>query len=459
MDKWSLNSFFFIIILSIFFLLPKAVFAAAEPIAHFKFDDGSGTTPDDSSTNNVSASFTATNPTWSTDVSSTITFTDPYSLDFSGSGDAVEVTWPSGLDFSATEPRSFSFWYKPTANGEGQYSRLISWSNDRLEIAGTNGTTNSHKIAYFDGNWNDTDITLTLGTWYHIIFTYDGTNAKFYINNELQDEHALAGRALSGTMRIGNRVQQLDEGINGKIDDVRIYDYALNESQIQNLSEGSNNPDGDPTPTPTPTRTPTPTPTPTSAPTNTPSPTSTQTTSSNNSSTSNSNRDEASCPKGYTLCPNAGPITQSTQTIESEGLLNSKSAKMLVQRDASSMDLKIRIHHDVVSSIFNKLATLPLPWQQGFNTVGEVYNYSAVAAFNGYPVTQLDKPVTLILPYDPNKLYGRNHKTLRIAFYNSEKKRWQIIPNNTVINTEQHTIANTTNKFGYYAVVYSKGQK
>lgn len=241
-----------LLIVTIFFLqFTNQAKAASEPIAHFKFDDGSGTTPDDSSSNNITAAFTQTNPTWSTDVSSRITFTNPYSLDFTGNADGVTVTWPTSLNFSDTAPRSFSFWYKPTANGEGQYSRIISWSNDRLEIAGTSNTADNHKIAYFDGNWHDTDITLTLGTWYHVIFTYDGTTAKFYINNELQDEHSLAGRSLSGTLRIGNRVQQLDEGINGKIDDVRIYDYALNSTQIQNISNGSNNPDGDPSPTAT----------------------------------------------------------------------------------------------------------------------------------------------------------------------------------------------------------------
>lgn len=248
---------------------PSIVNAAADPIAHFKFDDGSGTTPDDSSANNITAAFTSTNPSWTTNVPSAITFSDPYSLDFTGNGDGVTVTWPSSLNFADTDPRSFSFWYKPTADGEGQYSRLISWTSDRLEIAGTSSGGSNHKIAYFDGNWHDTDITLTLGTWYHVIFTYDGTTAKFYINNELQDEHSLVGRSLSGTMRIGNRVQQLDEGINGNIDDVRIYDYALNTTQIGNISSGSNNPDGDPTPTPTPTSSP-------------------STTSSSNSNTSNS---------------------------------------------------------------------------------------------------------------------------------------------------------------------------
>ena len=229
--------------------------AATDPIAYWKFDDGSGTTVTDSSGNGINGTLTATAPTWSTDKPSAITFTNTNSLSFMGNGDAVDISWPTERNFAATAPRSFSFWYRPVTNGEGQYSRIISWSNDRLEIAGTNGTSSSHKIAYFDGEWHETNITLSLGTWYHITFTYDGTTAKFYIGSDLQDEHSLAGRSLSGTLRIGNRVQQLDEGINGNIDDVRIYDYALNSTQVSNLSSGSNSPDGDPTPTPTPTPT------------------------------------------------------------------------------------------------------------------------------------------------------------------------------------------------------------
>ncbi len=229
----------------VFLLSGSVVFAADPPIMWLKFDDGSGTTPQDSGSNNIDGSFTATAPTWSAVVPD-VAFSNPYSLSFTGSGDGVDVSWPSAFDFTETEARTFSFWYRPVANGEGQYSRLISWSSDRLEIAGTEAGPTTHKITYFDGNWHATNITLTLGTWYHVTFTYDGTTAKFYIGDQLQDEHALVGRALSGTLRIGNRVQQLDEGINGNIDDVRIYNYALSAAQVANLAAGSDDPDSPP---------------------------------------------------------------------------------------------------------------------------------------------------------------------------------------------------------------------
>jgi hypothetical protein len=51
-------------------------------VGHWKFDDGSGTAPTDSSGNNITGAFNgSTQPTWSTDVPS-VSFSNPYSLSF-----------------------------------------------------------------------------------------------------------------------------------------------------------------------------------------------------------------------------------------------------------------------------------------------------------------------------------------------------------------------------------------
>jgi hypothetical protein len=272
--------YLFVVLIVVCFL-PMRAFAAADPVAYWKFDDGSGTAPIDSSGNNITGSFLSPNPTWSTDVPSDISFSDPYSLDFTGYHDGVTFAWPSGLNFSSTAPRSFSFWYKPTADGEpdaGSFDRILSWDSDAFEIAGTFGNIATHEIAFYDGSWRDTGYALTVGTWYHITFTYDGTRARFYVGNDLKYNQAEGGRALSGTMAVGTRQNGHNEGINGRIDDVRVYDYALDFTQIQNLTAGSSNPDSAPT-----TPTPSPTITPTGGPTSVPG--SSSTTSSSTSST------------------------------------------------------------------------------------------------------------------------------------------------------------------------------
>jgi hypothetical protein len=235
---------------ALFLFLPRP--ASAALIAHWKFDEGTGSAPADSGGNNITGTFTVgTPPTWSTDVPP-VSFTDPYSLDFSRTGDAVYFNWPSGLNFTGTANRSFSFWYKPTANGEnasGNYDRIMSWSGDKFEIAGTLGDVAVHRLAFYDGNWRDTGYDLTPGTWYHITFTYDGTNVKLYVNDTVKFSGTSAGRDVNGTMYIGLRYTG-DEGINGRIDDFRIYDTALTPTQISNLTAGSSNPDVAPDTTP-----------------------------------------------------------------------------------------------------------------------------------------------------------------------------------------------------------------
>lgn len=224
--------------------------AAAAPIAHWRFDEGTGTSVDDESSNNVTGNFMTPNPTWSTDVPP-VTFTNPYSLSFTSTGDGISFVWPSGLNFTGTEERSFAFWYKPTGDGEvasGNYDRIMSWTSDAFEIAGTLGDVAVHRLAFYDGSWRDTGYDLTVGTWFHITFTYDGTNVKLYVAGVPKFSGTSGGRDINGTMYLGVR-HTGDEGINGRIDDMRIYDYALTSDQIQNLVNGSDNPDAPPPPT------------------------------------------------------------------------------------------------------------------------------------------------------------------------------------------------------------------
>lgn len=239
-------AFFFLL-----FIFPFVVSAATSPIAHWKFDDGSGTAPVDSSGNNITGSFNgSTQPTWSTDVPS-VSFSDPYSLSFTGTGDGVLFNWPASLNMNATDPRSFSFWFKPTAAGEnsGNYSRLVSWTSDRFEIAGSDADYQNNKLSFYDGvNWRSTNYTLSLNTWYQITFTFDGSIERLFIAGTEQFATSTTNNALSGVLGIGTRVNNTpnNEGINGLIDDVRIYNTALSSSQISNLTNGSNDPDSAP---------------------------------------------------------------------------------------------------------------------------------------------------------------------------------------------------------------------
>jgi hypothetical protein len=80
---------------------------------------------------------------------------------------------------------------------------------------------------------------LVTGTWYHLAFTYDGSNVRVY-----RDGAQVSSAALSGTMNAsasGVRFgQQLESGnpFNGTFDEIGIWSRALTGAEITTLYNG-----------------------------------------------------------------------------------------------------------------------------------------------------------------------------------------------------------------------------
>jgi len=79
--------------------------------------------------------------------------------------------------------------------------------------------------------------SITLNQWQHVVVTYDGSNARFFVNGVAKGAPVLTD-VPSNTIHlfaIGNRATALNRGFDGLIDDVRIYSRALNQSEILSL--------------------------------------------------------------------------------------------------------------------------------------------------------------------------------------------------------------------------------
>jgi hypothetical protein len=79
---------------------------------------------------------------------------------------------------------------------------------------------------------------LTLNTWTHLAATYDGASLRLYVNGTLVRTMALPGRLVqgSGPLRVGGNAPSIPYGgqfFKGLIDEVRVYNRALSQSQIQ----------------------------------------------------------------------------------------------------------------------------------------------------------------------------------------------------------------------------------
>jgi hypothetical protein len=85
--------------------------------------------------------------------------------------------------------------------------------------------------------------TLTPGEWYHIAYTYDGSKAIGYVNGELDFERAHTGAVMIdvSVLAIGAGYWQNSEYFDGMLDEVRLYDRALDQDEAQRNMAVRNN--------------------------------------------------------------------------------------------------------------------------------------------------------------------------------------------------------------------------
>ena len=144
---------------------------------------------------------------------------------------------------------SFGFWIKLNSNwtGWGQVFTVgivgTSWTHIRIGI-----DINNEKIAFFsvsDGtNYVGTSgpsHTLTTDVWYHIFCTYDNGLMTMYVNGAPATRKATYSPSFgpklndAAVISIGGNGSEVGECI---INDVRIYNNVLSQSEIYDLSKG-----------------------------------------------------------------------------------------------------------------------------------------------------------------------------------------------------------------------------
>lgn len=176
-------------------------------------------------------------------------------LEFDGKDDYIDIDIPAPL-----EQMTIAMWLKyDTVQGEspmepGSYSSLIS-RDDYMDTGSVHlNLINIDGSVFIDFNVNgmmeefQSESSLTAGTWYHVMVTYDNPNktATIYINGQVDisiDE--TAGPALIGEAAIGDwtgAFYETDRHLDGTLDDIRIYNYALSEDEVTAIYKSANPP-------------------------------------------------------------------------------------------------------------------------------------------------------------------------------------------------------------------------
>ncbi|WP_445717728.1 LamG-like jellyroll fold domain-containing protein [Flavobacterium sp.] len=155
-------------------------------------------------------------------------------ININGTGSTATIT---GLPYG-NEARTVSVWAKVNAHNSAFpfHNTIFSY--------GASSNSNAFGCSITDGStmalgYNDNYVALStnnLSTWDHYVCAYDGTNAKVYKNGTLLGSQAKVWNTInnSDVFRIGIGVGG-EFWFNGAIDDLKIYNYVLTDTEISNL--------------------------------------------------------------------------------------------------------------------------------------------------------------------------------------------------------------------------------
>lgn len=196
-------------------------------VAAYAFNEGSGTTVFDSSTNGNNG--TINGATWTTNG----VYGD--ALVFGGGGDLVTVNNSASLQLN--NAMTLEAWVNPST-ASSAWRDAIYKGNDNYYLEATSGGGGGPAVG---GTFAGVDLSpaiaidpLPANTWTFLAATYDGMAIRLYTNGGQMVSLPQTGPIAASTnpLQIGGDTIY-DQYFQGTIDEVRIYDVALTPAQIQ----------------------------------------------------------------------------------------------------------------------------------------------------------------------------------------------------------------------------------
>lgn len=228
-------------------------YSKGAPVVFYKFDDCQGTTINDSSGNGYSGTLagtgagttavgtcTTSSSMWggASGNSTTNAGKINYALTFDGTDDNVQSAAISPLIATTltTTKASWGGWFNPVTSVA---SKTLIEKSKEFQL-----TTDASSIPicgiYYSAAFNNSaapPTALTLSAWNHVMCVYDGTNINTYLNGLLIKQSAQANNITAdGTTKL--YLGQTSGGASfyqGRMDEVKVYNYALNAAQIKQI--------------------------------------------------------------------------------------------------------------------------------------------------------------------------------------------------------------------------------
>ena len=195
-------------------------------VAAYSFDEGAGTTVTDLSGNGNTG--TLSNTLW--------TNSGKYGNALVFNGASSRVTINDAPSLHLTSAMTLEAWVNPST-AANVWGDVIYKGNDNYYLEGTSDRSGVPGAGATVGSTDATILgtaALPVNTWTHLALTYDGAALRLYVNGVQVSAQAISGTILTSTtpLQIGSD-SLFGQYFSGAIDEVRVYNIALNQTQVQ----------------------------------------------------------------------------------------------------------------------------------------------------------------------------------------------------------------------------------
>jgi glucose/arabinose dehydrogenase/chitodextrinase len=195
-------------------------------VAAYGLNEGSGSSVGDSS--GIGNNGQIGSATWSTQ--------GKYGNALSFNGSSARVTVPDAPSLRLTTAMTLEAWVFPLTTTVS-WRDVIYKGNDNYYLMATSSVGGLPAAGgIFSGSYGEVfgDSVLPANTWTHLAVSWDGSVIELYVNGVLVESHPQAGTlaASSNPLQIGGD-GLYGQYFGGRIDEVRVYNTALTQAQIQ----------------------------------------------------------------------------------------------------------------------------------------------------------------------------------------------------------------------------------
>ncbi len=206
---------------------------APGPVGYWNMDEGTGTTANDRSGNGKTATLAAGTGGYAPGKFGN-------AFDFTSNTSVIQTS----SSFTPPTAITMETWINPrTATTAPHLIAILSGSDPSIRIQLQASGALRFRAEWSGGNVNYiTTNTIPLNTWTHVAATYDGSlaanNPSLYINGVKQTSFSTATNTASGSLNTSATIWSIGNaqsgviGIDGKMDDVKVYSYPRTDKQI-----------------------------------------------------------------------------------------------------------------------------------------------------------------------------------------------------------------------------------